>query len=541
MKKKVLSIIVSACLIVGMPLTPALAEYESTVKSFTYEGLTIPSFDGDSFEEVNGNKPTFNSSEKSKGKSTFETYSQLDSLGRAGEAFASLNYSLMPTYDRGSISSVSPSGWIQAKYDIVSGGWLYNRCHIIGFQLTGIDGEHSKKKYLERDLITGTRFLNVGSGSDNGMLEYENLVAEYIRANKNKHVLYRVTPVYKDKNDLLASGVLMEGYSVEDSSIRFCVFCYNVQPGISIDYETGMSKISSSSDKNPDVPVKVGTPAIKGLTQTSVCYKTKTGSKYHMSKSCAGSSAIKTTISAAKGSDLTACKKCSQTRKFTVKYSSVKGATGYQVAYKKVGASGWKNAAVTSGTSKTVTGLACGTRYAVKVRAYTTTASGARSYGKYSKISYITTTRKQINMENSMSEIVRVVIKGESGYQQIEDAYRDKLTITSDSISYECKPKHELSKISECKWRYKTNNSEFTERFEYIAEKLLQAIQQDQVDCEDGNYIEIIITCSDKSKVKKASFGPDDSFKSVFNEIKKLVPGTEQVPGVLKTSEEDEQ
>lgn len=162
------------------------------------------------------------------------------------------------------------------------------------------------------------------------MLEYENLVASYIKSNPDNHVLYRVTPVYKDSSDLLASGVLMEGCSIEDSSISFCVFCYNVQPGISIDYETGASKISSAVDKNSEQPVKVGTPKIKSLTTTSSCYITKSGKKYHISKKCAGKSAKKTTITKAKKKKKSACKKCATKRSITVKYSGVSGATGYQ-------------------------------------------------------------------------------------------------------------------------------------------------------------------------------------------------------------------
>ena len=299
------------------------------------------------------------------GASAFEAYSELDSMGRAGAAYASLNYNLMPLYERGSISSVTPTGWIQAQYDIVSGTWLYNRCHLIGFQLTGVDGVNEKKAYLKKNLITGTRYLNVGAGDEQGMLEYENMVASYIKNNPDNHVLYRVTPVYKDSADLLASGVLMEGCSVEDSSVSFCVFCYNVQPGISIDYETGASKISSAVDKNTDQPVKVGTPKIKSLT----------------------------TITKAKKKKKSACKKCAAKRSITVKYSGVSGATGYQVAYKKVGSGSWKNASVTSSTTKTLTGLSCGSKYSIKVRAYKT-VNGTRTYGAYSKIGYKTTVKK---------------------------------------------------------------------------------------------------------------------------------------------------
>ena len=393
MKRRFLSVLTAMLIALTMSANAVYAAYESTVSTFQYDGMTIPSYDGDPYEVVNGNTPSFTSDEKDSAPTSFESYSELDSKGRAGEAYASLNYELMPTYARGSISSVTPSGWIQAQYDIVSGKWLYNRCHLIGFQLTGVDGENAKKAYLKRNLITGTRYLNVGAGDDQGMLEYENMVADYIKRNQQNHVLYRVTPVYKDPADMLASGVLMEGYSIEDRDISFCVFCYNVQPGISIDYETGQSKITAAVDKNTDTPVKVGTPAIKSLSTTTSCYITKKGKKYHISKKCAGKSAKSTTISKAKKNKKTACKKCAVIRKITVKYSKVSGATGYQVAYKKVGSGSWKHAPITSSTTKTITGLSCGSKYAVKVRAYKT-VNGKRTYGSYSKIMYKTTMKK---------------------------------------------------------------------------------------------------------------------------------------------------
>ena len=377
----------------SIPAGTVYAEYESTVPSFEYEGMTIPKYEGEPYEVVNGNEPSFTFDEKESGREAFETYSELDSKGRAGEAYASLDYELMPTYARGSISSATPAGWVQAQYDIVSGKWLYNRCHLIGFQLTGIDGVNIKKDYLQRNLITGTRYLNVGSGDEQGMLEYENMVADYIRSNQQKHVLYRVTPVYRDEADLLASGVLMEGYSVEERSISFCVFCYNVQPGVSIDYETGKSKITSNADKNTEKTVKVGIPLIKSLSTVSKCYITKKGKKYHLSKKCAGKSVKTTTISKAKKAKKSACRKCASKRTVTAKYSRVSGATGYQVAYKKVGSGAWKNVPVTAALSRTITGLSCGSRYAVRVRAYKT-VNGKRTYGSYSKIMYRTTVKK---------------------------------------------------------------------------------------------------------------------------------------------------
>ena len=184
----------------------------------------IPAYSGTPYTEVNGNQPYFTEEELT--TQSFETYSELDSLGRCGVAYANVGQDLMPTEDRESIGSVTPSGWINREYD---GEYLYNRCHLIGFQLTGENAN-------EENLITGTRYLNV-----EGMLPFENLVADYGKETEN-HVLYRVTPIYEGQN-LLASGVVMEAESVEDDGqgVRFCVYVYNVQPGVAIDYATGES------------------------------------------------------------------------------------------------------------------------------------------------------------------------------------------------------------------------------------------------------------------------------------------------------------
>ena len=188
----------------------------------------IPPFSGDSYVAVNGNVPFFRPEEIT-GKS-YEEYAELDSLGRCGVTMACIGIDIMPTEDRGDIGSVKPTGWQSVKYDCVDGKYLYNRCHLIGFQLAG---ENANK----RNLITGTRYLNI-----EGMLPFENLVADYVQETKN-HVLYRVTPLF-DGEDLVAHGVLMEGYSVEDEGegVCFCVYAYNVQPGIIIDYTTGESR-----------------------------------------------------------------------------------------------------------------------------------------------------------------------------------------------------------------------------------------------------------------------------------------------------------
>ena len=181
---------------------------------------------------LNNNVPNFD--EKDKTTTSFETYSPLDSLGRCGEAYANIGRDLMPTQKRGDISSVKPSGWLNKKYDtsLVDGGYIYNRCHLIGHQLAGEDAN-------ERNLITGTRYFNV-----DGMLPFENMIADYVKETNN-HVLFRVTPVY-DGYNLVAKGVQMEAYSVEDDGegVMFNVFVYNVQPGIEIDYATGESWLS---------------------------------------------------------------------------------------------------------------------------------------------------------------------------------------------------------------------------------------------------------------------------------------------------------
>ena len=190
----------------------------------------IPEYDGISeYVIINNNEPFF--SESDLNTKSFEQYSKLDTLGRCGTAYANIGIDLMPTSERESIGSVKPSGWHTVKYDIVNGKYLYNRCHLIGFQLTGENAN-------EKNLITCTRQMNVGM-----MLDIENEVADYIRETSN-HVLYRATPIYKGDN-LLASGVLLEGVSVEDGGkgIKFNIYVYNIQDGIDIDYSTGESKL----------------------------------------------------------------------------------------------------------------------------------------------------------------------------------------------------------------------------------------------------------------------------------------------------------
>ena len=200
--------------------------------------LLASEYSGTPFIAVNGNVPYFTDDEKT--TDVFEIYSELDDLGRCGVAYANICKELMPTEGRESLSSVTPSGWKNKPYDFVDGGWLYNRAHIIGFQLAG---EQANKL----NLITGTRYFNV-----DGMLTFENMVADYVKETNN-HVLYRVTPIFNGDN-LVAEGVLMEAWSVEDNGDGVCfnVFCYNVQPGVEIDYATGDSWVSGERPNNND-------------------------------------------------------------------------------------------------------------------------------------------------------------------------------------------------------------------------------------------------------------------------------------------------
>lgn len=267
--------------------------WEGTTKTVTvlryafddgeYQSLmsVLPAYSGNAYVEINGNKPFFKDYEIIGG--AFEYYARQDEMGRCDVCFASVDRGLMPTGKREDLSSVTPTGWHSVKYDVVAGGYLYNRCHLIAYQLAGENAE-------KRNLITGTRYLNI-----DGMLPFENAVAEYVKKTSN-HVLYRVTPVFSESN-LLASGVLLEAYSVEDSGegICLCVFCYNVQPQIEIDYKTGESYQR--------------TGGFVASTATDV-YCTPTGKKYHLSAVCGGKNSKPISLEAAKSAGLTPCLKC---------------------------------------------------------------------------------------------------------------------------------------------------------------------------------------------------------------------------------------
>ena len=193
----------------------------------------VPPFSGEPYVVLADNVPGFTKEELT--SKSYETYSPLDRLGRCGVAQACVGTDLMPTEERGSIGSVKPTGWQTVKYDCVDGKYLYNRCHLIGFQLAGENAN-------EKNLITGTRYMNV-----DGMLPFENMVADYVKETGN-HVLYRVTPIY-DGDNLVAGGVQMEALSVEDGGEGICfnVYVYNCQPGVSIDYATGESQLDENA------------------------------------------------------------------------------------------------------------------------------------------------------------------------------------------------------------------------------------------------------------------------------------------------------
>ena len=229
----VLAVVCALCLLLGCSQPSDLSGVQAS--SVIEQSLA---YNGSPYEQLNGNVPAFTEQEIT--DKSFEYYSELDSLGRCGAATACIGQDIMPTEERGEIGQIKPSGWHLAKYDVVDGKYLYNRCHLIGFQLAGENAN-------EKNLITGTRYLNV-----TGMLPFENEVADYVKSTGN-HVMYRVTPVF-DGDKLVADGVQMEAYSVEDkgAGVQFNVFCYNVQPGIVIDYATGESRLSGESTEQSE-------------------------------------------------------------------------------------------------------------------------------------------------------------------------------------------------------------------------------------------------------------------------------------------------
>ena len=295
---------------------------EDLVNNNSYVSLdAIPAYDGKAYVAVNNNEPFFTDSDMT--TTAFENYSDLDSLGRCGVAYANICKDIMPTEERGKIGMIKPSGWHTVKYDVIKDMYLYNRCHLIGYQLAG---ENANPK----NLITGTRYLNV-----EGMLPFENLVADYVN-NTGNHVLYRVTPMFSGSN-LVANGVLIEAKSVEDNGggILFNVYCYNVQPGVGINYENGDSWLDGTTPQQSaqtDTPQNEGSQSSAGsvagengssgssATENSAAdssnsetmvHITATGKKYHR----AGCRTLKksdteVTLDEAKSMGLTPCGIC---------------------------------------------------------------------------------------------------------------------------------------------------------------------------------------------------------------------------------------
>ena len=264
---------------IDQPVSSTLPSESTAATSFSLSD--VEPYSGSAYVAINGNIPYFTSSELT--TTSFELYSALDSLSRCGTAYACIGQDLMPTEERGSIGSVKPSGWHTVRYNgVVDGNYLYNRCHLIGFQLSGENAN-------ERNLITGTRYLNI-----DGMLPFENIVADYVQETNN-HVLYRVTPVFEGDN-LLAAGVLMEGYSVEDDGdgICFCIFAYNVQPGVTINYATGDSTLDgAASTSEPSVAHEPSSDTQAGTSTAEAHYVLNNNTKKFHLPSCASADDIK--------------------------------------------------------------------------------------------------------------------------------------------------------------------------------------------------------------------------------------------------------
>ncbi len=228
--------------------TDVPTEPETEEPTPDFDLSSIPAYNGQAYVALNDNTPWFTGAEKV--TESYETYGALDALGRCTTVMACCGKDLMPTGERGNISSIKPTGWVQAQYSIVNGGNLYNRCHLIGWQITGEDANAN-------NLLTGTRYFN------ENMIPFENMIADYVKETGN-HVMYRVTPVFTGDN-LLADGAIMEAWSVEDEGdgVCFCVFVYNVQPGIVIDYATGESYLEA--DGGPTTPGEETTYPDDGL------------------------------------------------------------------------------------------------------------------------------------------------------------------------------------------------------------------------------------------------------------------------------------
>lgn len=252
--------------------TPVYAKYTTEIDAFSFAGWDIPAYDGDICEIINNNEPKFTKDQYT--QDIYCTYGELDSIGRVTACYGNLDHTLFPTEARGDISSVYPTGWVQKKYDFVNGSWLYNRSHLIMWALTGQNAN-------KNNLMTGTRTFNT-----TGMLEHETKVLNYLKADNENNVLYRVTPVFeKDEtgaNNLLATGVIMEASSVDDNgkAIDFAIFVYNVEPGVAIDYKTGESakaeEVKEETQATTEVPATTETTQVTTETQTQQTVPTET-------------------------------------------------------------------------------------------------------------------------------------------------------------------------------------------------------------------------------------------------------------------------
>ena len=395
-KRNTIAMITAMAVVLCMA-APVSAAYETTFGGFKCRGLDIPAYSGKQAVVINNSKTTFTAPEKAS-RSTYEKYSALDSKGRAGAASANIDKSSLPTGGRGDISQIYPTGWKQNKYNaaLVDGGMLYNRSHLYAHSLGGDD--------IKKNLCTGCRAFN-----DDGMNQtVEMKVLDHIR-NSNDHVLYRVTPVFLG-NELLARGVLIEAESLESEDINICVFCYNVQRGIAIDYMTGANRIvdtkygiSVSTFKTESINTRVytGKPVkpyviakdakgsnLKFGRDFSVSYRSnvypgKAQAVIRGEGTYFGSKSIPFYIKPARGKIVSAK---SKKKSIMVKWKAQPKVSGYQIKYGKDKSGKTKTINVSGSlTTKKISKLKKGKKYCVQVRAYKK-ADGKTLYGEYSSV-----------------------------------------------------------------------------------------------------------------------------------------------------------
>ena len=403
--KKIISVTILFISLVLISPELIWADYSSVVDSFEYNGVVIPSSGSNAFVTLNDNNPFFTEAEKAI-TDTYESYTELDSLERVGTAQANIDKGSLDTDERDDISSIKPTGWIQGKYDIVSGGWLYNRSHLYAHSLGGDD--------IAKNLMTGTRTFNY----DGMYASSENLILNFIKSSEeNVHVLYRVTPVFSD-DDLLAKGTLMEALCLEDPDFKICAFCYNVQPGISINYSTGENRLTDSEPEEPESEPK----SIKDMCISSIKTQTYTG-KYlkpvitikdgntklvnnvdykatYKNNRYPGKASVKITGIGYYNDDLslsfiirpakiTISSLSSKSKSLTIKWKKHPGITAYRIGYRRKGTSKYKYVTCKSSTTKkTITKLKKGKKYQIRIRAYKQ-IDGKKYYGAYSKLKSI--------------------------------------------------------------------------------------------------------------------------------------------------------